>query len=343
MKYFSKKWLNVKLLRCLAVAGIALLALWNTNSLVTGEIGTMFTPRHISDEYYRYRQFINAQNEYFRVLGIPVPSKWMVYTNRHPKVSMVDLTRGPWENFAIPHIDGHPERNERWLLSPLEQDFSDRLLDVSSIRYVVIPRDDPENADDFFGAYGERKVFLSHLDSLEYLKRIDPGTGDIVVYENTDVRPHLYLTQEPETIEKTIPFVPVDFSFVSPSQYTIQISSYPFDAVGQGENIDINFSESYHPDWKLRKGEFSWWSSLWEDNYFLPDSYHRKNDAGLNSFSLPKEMVENGETFTLFFRPQAHLYMGLILSGLVFAISIGYLLWKGISYLVQRKKSNIKR
>ncbi|QQS61185.1 MAG: hypothetical protein IPN70_04855 [Candidatus Moraniibacteriota bacterium] len=333
MKNFLKKQMRKKSFRFIVIGFIAGLALWNANSLVTGKIGTMFVPREISKDYYVYREFINSQDEYFRVLGIPVPSKWMVYTNKHPKMSLVDLTREAWQEFAIPHIDGHPERNERWLLSPLEQDFSERLLDVSAIRYIAIPRDDAKNADDFFGAYGERKVFLAHLDAMPFLHRIDAKTGEIIIYENPDARPHIYLTNEKESIEKEIPYTPTDFQFISPSQYNIK-------NITLAENLEtyLNFSESYHPDWKIRVGDFSWWDSLWDKQYFLSDEYHIKNDAGLNSFILPEEVLKSEKSLTLFFRPQAHLYLGLIFSSSLFFICIGYLLWVSFRFLKLRKK-----
>ena len=327
----------IRWLRYAAVAGIAGLALWNANLLVTGRIGTMFVPREIHEDYYRYREFINGQQEYFRVLSVPVPSKWMVYTNRHPKAGLVDLMRGPWEEFSLPAMDGHPEREERKELSPLEQGFSDRLLDVSAIRYVAVPRDDPDNADDFFGAYGDRDVFLAHLDALPYLRRIDAGTGSVVVYENVDARPHLYLTGEPETIRHEVPMREVTYEAVSPSEYRVEIPAkllanpHP-NSLLEGEGVlYLNFAESYHPGWKVRIGDFSWWDALRRPGYFLPDELHIGNGAGLNTFRLDRDsLVPGGDgavRLTVFFRPQAYLYLGLGISGAVLAACLGYLGW----------------
>ena len=315
-------------LRYAAVVGIAGLALWNANSLVTGRIGTMFIPREIVPDYYRYREFINDQPEYFRVLSVPVPSKWMVYTNRHPKAGLIDLMRGPWEEFSLPAMDGHPEREERKALSPLEQGFSDRLLDVSAIRYVVVPRDDPDNADDLFGAYGDRDVFLAHLDALPYLRRIDAGTGSVVVYENADARPHLYLTGEPETIRRDVSTREVTYEAVSPSEYRVEISEEVLSTLPESAYLD--FSESYHPGWKVRVGEFSWRDALRRPEYFLPDAIHAENDAGLNTFRLDRDsLVPGGDgvvRLTVFFRPQAHLYLGLWISGGVLVLCLVFLI-----------------
>jgi len=48
--------------------------------------------------------------------------------------------------------------------------------------------------------------------------------------------------------------------------------------------VYINFAESYHPDWKLRAGNFNWFEAMIQNNYFFPEKNHIKNDAGLNSF-----------------------------------------------------------
>jgi len=320
-----------------AVGIIAGLCLWNANSLVTGRIETMFTPREIHDEYYRYREFINAQDEYFRVLSIPVPSKWMVYTNTHPKVSMVDLVRGDWKEFSLPAIGGHPERNERKWLSPLERDFSNQLLDRSAIRYVVVPRDDPENADDFFGAYGKRDIFLAHLDGLEYLQKIDVGTGDVVVYKNEGARPHIYTTKEIKSLEEDELITEVSFLSISPSEYRI---SLPIMDEENREGLYVNFSEKYHPDWRVRIGEFHWWDVFQEENYFLSSEYHYKNEAGLNTFFIPKEEVEKDTTITLFFRPQAYLYGGLIISGGVFALCFVFVVYAFVKSVRRRRKNH---
>ncbi|MDP2946956.1 MAG: hypothetical protein Q8N88_02480, partial [Nanoarchaeota archaeon] len=40
--------------------------------------------------------------------------------------------------------------------------------------------------------YGEKESFINELDKLPYLKKIDIGTKELVVYENKNYRPHIY-------------------------------------------------------------------------------------------------------------------------------------------------------
>ncbi len=323
MRFF---WKNNVWFRYGAITGIVFLCLWNANSLLTGKIETMFVAREISEDYLLYRDFIGQQENYFRVLSVPVPSKWMTYTNRHPKVSLVDLVRGPWDTFSLPKMGGHPDKDERKWLSPLEQNFSDTLLDISAIGYVVVPRDDPQNADDFFKDFGKRDVFIRLLDSFSYLERIDIGTKDLVVYRNSGSRPHIYITFEEENLYEHISFEAVSFSFLSPSEYRVVIPREYF-LTKDEDMFYIHFAEKYHPGWKVHKGDFSWWRALFDTSYFLDDAFHYENVAGLNSFKLPKNLMEE-ESFseiTIFFRPQAYLYLGLLLSGFIFALCLGYI------------------
>lgn len=322
MKFFLK---NKEWFRYGVIAVIAFLCLWNTNSLLSGKIETMFVEREISEEYFLYREFMEQQGDYFRVLSVPVPSKWMTYTNIHPKVSLVDLVRGPWDMFSLPKMGGHPERDERKWLSPLEQNFSDRLLDISSIAYVVVPRDDPQNADDFFKDFGKRDTFIRLLDSFSYLEKIDIGTEDLVIYKNAGSRPHIYTTFEEESLYENISFESIPFSTISPSQYRVSIPSEKL-LTEDDAMLYVHFSEKYHPDWKLYIGDFSWWKVLFDTSYSLDDNFHYENVAGLNSFALPKNFLEETSSeITIFFRPQAYLYGGLIISGFIFALCLGYI------------------
>jgi len=335
MRHFWKQY--ERRLRYAAVAVIAGLCLWNANSLVTGEIGTMFVPREIHEDYYRYREYINGQEEYFRVLSVPVPSKWMVYTNLHPKAALVDLVRGSWDEFSLPAVDGHPEKHERKWLSPLEQDFSDALLDRSAMKYVAVPRDDPENADDFFESYGKRDVFLAHLQELAYLERIDAGTGDVALFQNAGARPHWYATYEPETMENAhrVEIMPVVFRAANPSEYqVVSREMNKGNRVPETEEVYVHFAEAYHPDWNLYVGEVSWRDVFLGGIEAEPGIRHIENDVGLNTFVLSGSVAERfarGEAFTAFFRPQAYLYAGLWISGAALAVCIVFLgvsIWK---------------
>jgi hypothetical protein len=194
----------------------------------------------------------------------------------------------------------------------------------------MVPLEDKANDDDFF-VYGKsRQYYINKLNKISYVHKINIGTKDIVVYENANYKPHIYATNNQELINKNQEYKTVNFKFVNPTEYEINLKNIA------GPTY-LNFSEAYHPSWKLRVGQFNWLDVLTKKNYFLPDKYHFENDASLNSYLINPETVckvsnvksykvENGcvrnkdgsydiSDITLYFAQQSYMYLGLIISG----------------------------
>lgn len=291
-----------------------ILFLWNTKPMITGELGSLFVPRHVPKDYLQVKTFLLNQRGYFRTLWIPHTSRWSFRLNNLPLTSYYSLTNGDWLSFADP-INQVNSKN-----------FINQLFDLTSVKYVVIPLEDKANDDNFFEYLGKRKKFISQMNKLSYLKKINIGTKEIVVYENRNYRPHIYLTNKKETIHKNIPYIKTDFKYINPTQYKISL-------INVNKPIYINFSESYHPYWRIRVGEFDWFKALTAKNYFLSDKYHSKNDALLNSFYIdPKSVCQNNLNcninLTLYFAPQSYVYLGGIISLTTFTGMIGYFIFQ---------------
>jgi len=313
---------------------VATIFLWNTKPFITGEIGYLFIPRELPKDYSITEKFLLRQSEYFRTLWIPIRSRWGFYNNNHPAISMVDQIDSQWDDFIKKNRKSFITEGEltRDILS---FSFSQNLISLSSVKYVFIPLRDQVNDDDFFVNYGKpRQYYIDELNKIKYLHKINIGTKDLVIYENYDYRPHIYVTAEQETIYKDLrPTIhDVRYEFVSPTQYkfTIKDAKEPF---------YFNFSESFHSDWKIRIGSFNWWDVLLSKNYFLSDENHLRNDAGLSSFYIEPEQVckvysckinkVGGYDIegTLYFAPQSYMYLGLIVSGSTLVLVIGYLVF----------------
>lgn len=314
------------LLSYVVTIAIAFLFLWNTKPIITGELDSLYVQRLIPDEYFIVKDFIHGQRDYFRTLWIPLASQWGIRTANHPMMSNYYLNLGEWNKFV--------KLNNGNIFAA---NFSDQLLDLSSIKYVIIPLEDKTNDDNFFRFAGKRQDFIDGLDNLKYLNKISTGAKKVSIYENYDIRPHIYTTKEKESIDKAIPYTQVDFSPKTPTEYKIAIKSV-------SSPFYLNFSENYHPSWKLRIRHFNWLKAITEKNYFLPGKYHFENKAKLNSFLIDPEKIcdinkcdsdINGNynlEFTLFFLPQSYVYLGLIISSTSFAsvvVTLVYLLVKG--------------
>ena len=317
---------------------ISFVFLWNAKPIITGEIGSMFVPRQIPNDYLVLKDYILKQPEYFRTFWTPNNPRWAIYTNEKPIISDVNVIGREWEK----NVSLNPEYINLPVNEQITEIFkikgANELFDISSIKYVIVPIRDFTNDDDFFIYYGGsenaniRERYISELDKVEWLKKIDIGTKDLVVYENENFKPHIYMTKERETIYQELPYEKVDFEQKNPSRYKVHLKNV-------SEPFYLNFSESYHPDWKVEIGNFNWFSAILGKNYFLKGENHMKNNAGLNSFYIDPGYVCNDNNctknedgsynfdLTLYFKPQSYFYLGLIISGITLIGITGYLVY----------------
>jgi hypothetical protein len=309
--YLIVKYIFTLLVVCLFV--------YNTKPMITGEIKTMFLPRVIPNDYLILREHILREVDFSRILWIPTISNWSVFTNNHPKVSAVgDLDY--YYNFSQDSL-------KKQLIAIFELNSTNYLLDNSSIKYIVVPIKDLGDDNPFYYYGNNRQFYIDRLDKTAYLKKINIGTDELTVYENKNFRPRIYSTIEKETILKNVPFSKLNYQFVNPAEYKVILPNI-------SEPVYLNFSDTYHPDWKLRVGEFNWFQSLIQKDYYYPDKYHLESDIGLNHWKIdPKWFKDKGYQvgeivpITLYFAPQAWMNLGLIISGSTFIIILGFLVY----------------
>jgi hypothetical protein len=342
---WNKKKLYVYL-KYLFTMMIIVIFLWNTKSLITGEIKTLFVSRQVSSDYALLGDFTTKQSDYFRISGVPGGSKYIVSSENHPMVY--------WELFYYVNENNPREKVKNGQLTPgqmivslMNKSYSNNLLNIESVKYIIIPLLDTINDDNLFINQGEkRNYYLKELNKIPYLRQINIGTKDLVVYENYTYKPHIYLTSEKETIYRDVRAQTQDIrsKFVNPTEYKISLKNI------KGPTY-LNFSEVYHPDWKIRVGDFNWLDVLVKKNYFLSDKNHFQNDATLNSYLINPETVCNVQSckvnsdgsydidMTLYFAPEAYFNLGLIVSGGTLILILGYLTWIGGRYILYERKN----
>ena len=328
---------------------ILLISIFNTKPLITGEIGTMFVPRQIPGDYLIFKDFVLKQDGFFRTFWTPTDSRWSIFTNQKPKISNVAVIESEWKkNISLePGYNNLPENKKITEIFKIKG--ANELFDISSIKYVIVPIRGFTNDDDFFIYYGGsenaniREWYISELDKIEWLKKIDIGTKELVTYENENFRPHIYMTKEQETIYQELPYEKVDFEHKNPSEYKIHLKNV-------SGSFYLNFSESYHPDWGVKIGNFNWFSAIFEKNYFLKGEKHIKNNTGLNSFYIDLSSISNDNNctknedgsynvdLTLYFEPQSYFYLGLTISGITLIGITGYLLYDFKKRKLKNKK-----
>lgn len=299
-----------KILFTLLTLSIIAISLLNLKPLLNQDIKTMFVNRTMPYDYQILTEYINSQNDYFRTLWIPRDSRWSPYSNYNPKAS--GLT-------ATPEIMEYLHSDKSLILDSNKLNIFDNILDQYSIKYVIIPIKDDQNDDDFFQYYKPRDYYIDQINKFTCLKPLDIGTNDLLIYENENYRPHIYITDTKPNLSVKTEYEDIEYQLVSPTEYKVKISNI-------NDSLYLNFSENYNPYWRLRIGEFNWVKSIISQNYFIDNTYHKKNEYDLNTYFIDIEQVctnytctinENGSydiEATLYFEPQTRFYLGVFVS-----------------------------
>ena len=322
---------------------VIILFVANTKPVLTQEIGSLFVARQIPGDYKKLENVISQKNNYFRTLWIPIDSRWSIYANNHPKLGLITEINANWFSFIQGKILAKDDIPAERMTDFMKLHEANQLLNMSSIEYIIVPLEDKANDDNFFPDYGKnRQFYIDQLSKISYLHKINVGTKNLVIYENKNSRPHIYVTNNQETISKEQGYKVIDYEFVNPTEYKFSVKNV-------SNSFYLNFSESYHLDWEMRIGGFNWKDALTEKNYFISDKYHFQNDAFLNSYFLnPKSICtqfickqnKDGSydiSGTLYFRPQSYMYLGMIVSGATLIVVIGYLFFVFGRNIYERK------
>ncbi len=343
----DKKIFNRNMYKVIITLVIASIFLWNAKPIVTGELGDIFIAAKIPTAYFKLNRLYYPSNSFFRTLWVPYVSSWTLYKNTNPVLYFASLKDNEWNKFLPPRNNPKETIGEE-MISLLHLNYSQNLLDVSSIKYLIVPFLDTQN--DLFMYYGEnRNYYVEQLEKLPYLHKVNIGTNDITVFENTTYRPHVYTTAYKEDLHNKLPELDYETTYEE-----VNLVTYNILIKNVSKPFYLNFSENYHSGWKIRLGDFHWYDAFIK-NYFLSESYHTKTNAGLNTFFMDPAVVCGGShtgigkddnrrciknsdgTFTikakLYFLPQSFLNVGFIISGTALGVILGYLGIVGLRFL----------
>lgn len=305
----------------LVVSGLFLI---NSKPLLTGEINTMFKPREIPQDYLLFKNKMLSEGEYSRTLWIPTFSRWGLITLNHPEVSLVELLNSSWKSYIPLDISSNTYNEGDLMVRMMQTPIFKKLIDQSSVKYIVIPIQDKENDDDFYQFYGRsRQYYIDNINKLKYLKKVDLGYKNLLIYQNLSFRPHIYISDEKETFAVPLSSLqPVSYKMISPTKYTFTISNLSNPSY-------LYFSDAYNHNWTLLPAD---------SNQKITST---KSSGGMNSFYLSKDWINNNlqvdgvnsiVSGTLYFKPQDMVHKGIIIS----VFSLGCVLLYQILYLFKR-------
>jgi hypothetical protein len=329
----KKKYINTYIFY-IVIGIVILLVTFPSIPVLKGTIVNMYTPRNVPSDYLQLKNYLIKDNAYSRVFWIPAYSRWGLATSTHPQVNGFDAIVSEWNTFSNefkePGVDFHGDI----IFKLLNKDFANNLLDKSSIKYIVVPIEDTENHDNFFTFYGEkRQTYIEELDKLDYLHKLNLELDNLVVYENYNSRPHIYVTSNPDSIYENVPYQEVDFRQVSQYQYEIKLKNID-------KEVYLHLGEKFNTGWNLRVGDFTWYDSLYESNYFINKKFHIKNDAILNTYKIDTNKICNVSncsknsdgTYNLvaniYYVPQSYLNIGMVIFFLTLIPTLVYILYE---------------
>lgn len=188
ISFTTKRYIYVYYLVCLLLALVTVKNVW---PVVTGAVQGLYQNKSIPSDYKILNSFLARQKGFFRTYWIPTTSAWGVYSNQQPRISG-RIVGSVWAPFTTPLLVGKDDQNQQRIVDILADKFSSRLLGDASVRYVIVPSRDIANNDDFFSQYGDdRQYFINALNQVSFLRRINIGTRQLAIYQNTSMRPYI--------------------------------------------------------------------------------------------------------------------------------------------------------
>jgi hypothetical protein len=280
--------------------------------ILTKNIGTLFVERTIPDEYIKLNQTLLSTSDQFKTLWVPRRSKWSLYNSSHTFVSFDEVILEKCDSLV-------PESSKSGTLSSImlncisAEDFPE-FLSQASIKYIVVPKKDTDNDDDFFQYYAEREIFVEALSLVDSIKKVELDLGVIDVFENNA---YFQTIQFGETAENE----KISFTKIAPDFYSLNIDV-------ANTTKTIFFSQNFHPFWELQS----------TDGEKIP-YIHEKSKYGLNIFTLDIESIcknisckrQDDGSFSLDlnikFIQQKKFDEGLQISFLLAAVWFALLIW----------------
>jgi hypothetical protein len=252
-----------------------------------GKLTGTFKSTVIPNEYVRLSNYLSSQNNFSRTFWVPTTQRFGFSSNNHSTISAASFFQ----------LSDNPQ-----IIKKLRSENTEKLLQESGVKYVIIPFD---SEDEIFlddRRYSEKAYLntIKEINSIPWLKKMD-GFGKIAVYEVPNPKDHFW------SASKTLS---LQYKFLNPVEYTLNIKN-----AKKGDRII--FSESYDSRWIARdiSGEHK--------NSSNPISSSRF-DKIYNSFVLS----ESGNyALSIYYYPQLWVNIGMIFSISSIFLIFGFILF----------------
>lgn len=220
--YFIYSAVRVKYISNLFLLALICYLFFLISPALFGELTGTFQKDEVPKEYVVFKNFLQKQTDFSRILWIPRQQRFSFYSKIHPPVEALSLFKATSSAQAIKKM----KKNGSSVLAQL------------SIKYVIVPYDSTEDIFLKDRKYNDKEYqkTVRMLEEIPWLKRVE-GFGKIAVFTTPEYYDHFWLSGDGT----------VRYTMVDTSQYTI--------AIDIKSPQKLIFAENYNPYWQLKIGD----------------------------------------------------------------------------------------
>jgi hypothetical protein len=252
-----------------------------------GKLTGTFNLTVIPNEYVRLGNYLSSQNNFSRTFWVPTAQRFGFSSYNHPVIAAANF-------FQL--------SDNSQIIKKLKSENTEKLLQESGVKYVIIPYDSQGEIFLKDRKYSEKMYLqiINQVKSISWLKEVE-RLNKIVIFEVPNSKDHFYISKPPDGKAGQLSAPSnqkITYKYVSPVEYLVKLEN-----VKKGELLV--FAESYDLGWAASDGEH------------LINSV--KFSKLFNSFSLEKDGTYS---LKVYYQPQTFVNAGIIISLITFIIVI---------------------
>ena len=214
---------HVHIIKFLLLTSFVLFWLFTIRQAVTGQLNGTFKYHEIPNEYFRLKDFLSNQPDFFRTFWIPRQQRFTYYSTVHPSLEATHLFN---------------TSTSTKMISMLKKPAAKKYFEGLNIKYVIVPYDSLGEIFQKDRKYDEAayRNVINELNGIAWLKKVD-GFGKIAVFQTPYYNDHINLSGNGKiTSEMSAPY-----------RYLVTVS------IDKPQRLI--FSEKYNPDWVIKDGK----------------------------------------------------------------------------------------
>ena len=172
--------------------------LWHNRPMISQEYGALTVPKTIPAESVKFNNFIAAQEDEFYVLGVPTLDNWFSSYSRHRRLDLVNIVQDDWAKIMDNPVRSieNPWTMRELITYLLDKPVLEEITRQFGVKYLVLPKEEKRNGTSNQEALGGRQYFIDALQKSPFIKQIDIGSGDLLIFENTNYKKNRDLTEQ---------------------------------------------------------------------------------------------------------------------------------------------------